>query len=571
MIEIKDFSFKYNDAVHPNLRNINLKIEKGEFLLITGPSGSGKTTLIRSFNGLIPHFYGGHITGQVKVQDQDVFNTPTRIMAEKVGMIFQNPENQLFMNDVENEIAFGMENLHFPRNKMKKRVEEMLNSFGLSELRKKQISTLSGGEKQKVAIASIIAMNPEVLILDEPTAELDPKSAEEILDFVLKLNSELRITIILIEHRLDRVLQFVDRVLLMKDGMIIKDGTPEQCFYENVDLEEMGISLPPLIKVCKKINSLSDGKRKKITSFNVEKCRDEIGDFLEEIEPKKNTTKSIGLDFNDYIKKFSNNKISVEFKAVSFGYNKEKLILDQINFQIHEGEFVSIIGRNGVGKTTLLKHINGLLKPKKGKVLVYGSETTKRTIAQLSSNVGYIFQNPSIQFYQDSLEEELFFVLNNYNYEKDEISKISNEVLNQFGLIDYKKVYSRYLSIGQQQKAALATVLALKPKILVLDEPTHGMDYIQKRYFMNFLNEYKKEGNSIILVTHDVETIAEYSDRVLLLSDGKIAMDDIKQNVLSKSLLFSPQINRLIKSFKNIPQNILTANELLEVIEFEEK
>ena len=279
MIEIDRLNFKYNDSQHPILVDVNLKFKPGDFILIVGPSGSGKSTLVRTINALIPNFYGGRISGSVNVQDMNVFNTPTRIMAGKVGMIFQNPENQLFMSDVESEIAFGMENLNFPKKIMKKRMEEILNSFGIAHLREKSIASLSGGEKQKVAIASVIAMNPEILILDEPTAELDPRSAEEILNIVQKLNNELGVTILLIEHRVDRVIQYADRIIVIDNGKIIADTTPKICFYNGIDLENLGVTVPPVIKVFNEIRK----KHPEITArpLTVGECRTHLQEFME--------------------------------------------------------------------------------------------------------------------------------------------------------------------------------------------------------------------------------------------------------------------------------------------------
>lgn len=568
MIQIDQLNFQYNDSQHLILVDINLKFKPGEFVLIVGPSGSGKSTLIRTLNALIPNFYGGRISGSVNVQDMNTFTTPTRVMAGKVGMIFQNPENQLFMSDVESEIAFGMENLNFSKKTMIKRMEEILDSFGITHLRKKSIASLSGGEKQKVAIASIIAMNPEILILDEPTAELDPRSAEDVLNLVQKINRELGVTVLLIEHRVDRVIQYADRIIVIDEGRIIADTSPRNCFYNDngIDLENLGVTVPPVIKIFKEIRK----KYPEITAqpLTVKECKTHLKELMEKNQPKVNFLTRKFTSYEEYQNYFRDAPVLVEIKDLSFGYNRERTILKNINLVIHGGEFISIIGRNGSGKTTLAKQIIGLLKPEKGTVHVKNEDISKQTVAQIARSVGYIFQNPSIQFYQDTLEEEIFFVLNNMKHEKSEIQGVTDDLLNQFGLTRYKNKYPRYLSIGEQQKAALATVLAIKPKILILDEPTHGMDYKQKDIFMKFLNEYRKQGNVVILISHDVETIAKFSERIILLSDGKIVMDDLKRNVLSHGLLFSPQIFSLIQNFEEFSEKIMTADEFLEVFEF---
>ena len=562
MIDIKKLTFTYNQSDKPVIVDINLKIQDGEFVLITGPSGSGKSTLVRTFNGLIPHFYGGRISGVIRVQEKDVFKTSTRKLAEKVGFVFQNPDNQLFMNDVEDELAFGLENLNAPINLIKKRIEETLDAIGIAHLRKRPISELSGGEKQKVAIGAVLATQPEILILDEPTAELDPKSAEEVLALIQKLNDELGITIILIEHRLDRVIQFVDRIIIIEQGKIIHDGAPKKIFQK--DLSHIGITIPPIVR-------LSNQLEIPYIPLTVKESRENLRNILNKVKVPQIVHNSFTEDFKDYFQLFDKKDLMVEFKNISFSYDKNQKILENISLQFHKGEFIAIMGRNGSGKTTLLKHINGLLRPNKGKVFVENRNIEKYSVAQLAQTVGFIFQNPAMQFYQDTVEEEIAFVLDRLKYEYDDIARLVENMLKKFDLEKYRKTYPRYLSVGEQQKVALASVLIANPKIIVLDEPTHGMDYKQKSLFFSYLNEYQNNGNLVILVTHDVESIAEYSDRVVLISEGRVVVDDLKRNVLSNALLFSPQVNRLVQGFKNLPQKILNYHELSKVINHEKK
>ena len=572
LIDIDNLTFSYYDKSLKSIKNINLNIKDGEFILITGVSGSGKSTLIKTFNGLIPHFYGGEFMGSITVQNMNPVEKSTRLMAEKVGVVFQNTDNQLFMSDVESELAFGMENLNFSKSEIANQMEKVLNSFGIEHLRNRSISELSGGEKQKLAIASVVAMKPEILILDEPTSELDQNAANDILTLIKKLNVEEGITIILIEHRIERIINFASRLIILEKGMVIHDGIPQKILQK--DLLGLGIYTPPLVELYKflKSKSIINGD----IPLSIEQGIDLFSSYFNELPIKRVNVGSIQFKqslptSNSYNQKFTNKKPIVLLDEVYFDYSKNIQVLKNVTFKAYPGEFIAIVGKNGSGKTTLLKHLNGLLKPKMGKVIINGNNTKKIPISKLSYIVQLMFQNPSIQFFRDTLYEEFFYVLKNYIDDEDEISERIDEMFKVFDLIPYKETYPRYLSIGEQQKAALASVLISRPKILVLDEPTHGMDYKQKIKFFELIDEYRKEGNLVIVASHDIETIAKYTDRILYLSDGKIVLDDLKWNVLPHIEGLQPIINKLLIPFKNFPKNILTITELIEILNYEEK
>jgi len=572
MIEICNLNFSYFGKTFEALKDINLKISKGEFVLLTGLSGSGKSTLIRVINGLIPNFYGGRISGSVKVLDMNVFEQKPRNLAQKIGMVFQNPENQLFMNNVESELVFGLENIKLSKSEINNRLNDTIELLGLELLRKRAINSLSGGEKQKVAIGAILAMQPEILILDEPTSELDPKSAEEILQVVRNLNRKLGITVILIEHRIDRVIEYVDRLIIMKEGQIIQDGKPKQIYNE--ENNSIKFFVPPVIKLFLEIR-----KHKKILlkynitpndiPINVYESSKILKEFFEDLTVDEGYTKYYQQNKEHYMQKFLNTDPLVEFKNVNFEYEKNNNILSNINFKAYPGEFIAIIGDNGAGKTTFLKLFNGLLRPKKGLIKINEKNVKSSSVAQISRDVGYIFQNPSIQFYQDTVKEELEVVLKNFKIQSENAKELLKEYSERLDLKSLLSIYPRYLSYGEQQRTVLASMLVVQPKILLMDEPTHGMDSLQKDHFFNYLDEYRKKGNLVILVTHDIESLTKYPERILFLSDGKIILDDLSNNVLShpKASQFSPQINRLIKKFPNLPNKIIKTEELLELIE----
>lgn len=554
MIKIKNFSFYYGDAKKPALNNINLEIGDGEFVLVTGPSGGGKSSLCRCLNGLIPHFYGGKVKGQIRVQGLSVLRRSTKDMATKVGMVFQDPESQLTAMDVEREISFGMENLGFPRELMAKRLEESLDTIGIAHLRYRQIHELSGGEKQKVAIASVLALHPDILVLDEPTSELDPKGAEEVLSVVERLNDELGLTIVLIEHRLERVGQFIDRMIMVDNGEIVASGDPRQVMSSEKP-EEIGVGTPPIIRLVRGLKN--KGVEIEKVPLTVKEGRSMLDDIF-----RNASTKPAWHD------KKQKGKLLMQTNKLWHAYPDGITALRDVNLSFYQGEFVAIMGRNASGKTTFIKHLNALLKPTKGEIIVSGVDTRKVTVAELSRMVGFVFQNPNDHLFADSVEDEIAFTLKSIGVEGKSVISRVDEMLEQFKITEYRKQYPRYLSGGERQRVALASVIVAKPKILILDEPTRGMDYRLKTELMNFLNEYRKDGNIVIMVTHDVEIVAEYTDRVVFLSEGRVIVDDYKRKVLANALLFSPQMNRLVQAFEkyDVPQDILTADEALEFI-----
>lgn len=554
MIRIKGLTFNYSDASKPALRDVNLAIDGGEFVLITGPSGSGKSSLCRCLNGLIPHFYGGTVSGKVEVDGLEVPKHPTKKLATKVGMVFQDPENQLVSMDVEREIAFGLENLGYSREILAKRVEESLDTLGISDLRYRQIHELSGGEKQKVAIASVLALHPDILVLDEPTSELDPQSAEEVLSTVQRLNDELGLTVVLIEHRLDRVIHLVDRMIVLNDGSIVADGNPRQVLADE-DIERIGIGPPPIVRLMHRLKA--GGAEPGAVPLTVKEGRSMLRDVFKKASKSKDISSEVAAA-----------ETVIEIKDLWHIYPQGITSLKGVTLNVHKGELLAIMGRNASGKTTLIKHVNGLLKPTKGRVSVGGIDTKEETTAELARRVGMVFQNPNDHIFADTVEEEIAFILKNLGLKGREIKPKIDDMLETFNIAEYRKQYPRSLSGGQKQRVALASVLVAQPEILILDEPTRGLEYKLKVDLMRFIKRYREQGKTVILVTHDVEIVAEHADRVALLSEGRVVVDGNKHDVLSKALLFSPQINRLVQAFEKygVAGNILTVEEAIDIL-----
>lgn len=547
MIKIQNLTFSYAGSPEPVLKEIDLTITDGEFVLLSGSSGSGKSSLVRCLNGLIPHFYGGRISGTVEVEEMVTTKCPLAKLATRVGLVFQDPENQLVTTDVEREIAFGLENLGLPRPEISKRLEEALDTVGIASLRYRSLHELSGGEKQKVAIASVLALKPQILVLDEPTSELDPQGAEDVLGIISRLNDELGLTVILVEHRLDRVIHLVDRLIVLDQGRIVADGQPAKIMRSQYEkLNKIGFGFPPLISLAQKL--IKAGHQVNGLPLTVKQARTVLEAFFRTVKnsPPRVNKKPSGIPV-------------IEVEKLWFAYQKELTVLKGIDLRLYQGEFIAVMGRNASGKTTLVKHFNGLLKPGKGKVLVNGQDIKKTTVAELARQVGYVFQNPNDHLFADTVEEEIAFTLKSLGFEN--IATRVNNALQQFNLAPYKKQYPRFLSGGEKQRVALASVLVAEPKVLILDEPTRGMDYGLKESLMQFLKEYRQRGNTVIVVTHDVEMAAAHAERIILLSEGKVVVDGHKKEVFS----------RVLQGFEKcgVPQNILTVEEALELLKYQ--
>jgi energy-coupling factor transport system ATP-binding protein len=526
--------------VPPALDDLSLRIDEGELVLVVGPSGAGKSTFLRCLNGLAPHFYGGRLSGQVRVAGRDPVALGPQGMAHTVGMVFQDPETQFVADQVEDELAFGMENQALPPALMRKRVEEVLDQLTIAHLRGRRMSTLSGGEKQRVAIAAVLALNPEVLVLDEPTSQLDPQSAEEVLVAIRRLNEDLGLTVILAEHRLERVVQFVDRVLCLP-------GAGQRALLDEPRVVMAAIDLnPPLA-------ALGKAKGWQPLPLTVKQARRFLprGDgslAVERSAAAESATLAAGAADPAGRQPSGAAPVAVA-EGVSFSYSG-LAALDGVTLALHPGEVVALMGRNGSGKSTLLKLLAGLLRPDRGSVRLalagQGSlDTRKASLEDIVRVAGYVPQNPGALLFKDTVLEELAFTRQGHNLPPDPAA--DQGLLARLGLAGYEERYPRDLSSGQRQRVALAAILVAQPLLLLLDEPTRGLDYAQKAALTDILLEQSRQGCAVLLATHDVELAARCSSRVVLLGDGQVVIDGPTRQVMTGSLVFASQINKLYR------------------------
>ncbi|MGE5474337.1 MAG: ABC transporter ATP-binding protein [Ignavibacteriales bacterium] len=475
----ENLTYLYPDSDKPALYGINLEISRGEVILIAGHSGCGKSTLLKLLAGLVPAFYGGKISGNAFYRGVNILDR-LKPLAPQVGMLFQDPEKQLVTSVVQSEITLPMENAGVNLIEANKRLAETLYITGIEDLVDKKICNLSSGQKQKVALASILGMNPDVLLLDEPTSQIDPETAEELLITVRNLAEKNGKTVLISEHKLEKCLSFANRVIVMDTGRIIFDGKSEE-YYDWA--KNSGYKNLP-----EKTRLLSGLKTK--------------GDGLSMQQPSQNPR--------------------IKIENLYFSYNEYKDVLKNINLEIKKGEFATVLGRNGSGKTTLLKNINGLLIPEKGLIQIDGNSTKGKSIYELAQKISYLGQNPDDYLFNDTVKDEILFTLKNFKRKWD--AKTQN-LIELFNLKQVENKNPRDLSTGQRQRTALASIMCMFQDVLLLDEPTRGMDYTNKKALGELLQILKNEGTTIVLVTHDTDFAAEYSDRVILMNEGEIIKD----------------------------------------------
>jgi energy-coupling factor transporter ATP-binding protein EcfA2 len=511
---VENLTFRYRDREAPSLRDISLQVRAGELLLLAGASGSGKTTFIRCVNGLIPRSYKGEIQGRVLLNGKENDKMALAHISQIVGTVLQDPERQILGTRVRNEVAFGLENLGMQREEIRSRIEVALDYLGIADLRDRETFNLSGGEKQKVALAGILAMRPSILLLDEPLASLDPASAQETLKLARRLVDE-GMALVIVEHRIEDVLSIhPDRVLFLNDGQARYLGDMEG-LYKVVNYHEIKIPAPMII------------------------------------ERAANDPPPPEIEFSPAAKSGAGEEALVRFENVSFGYEQGAEVLHGIDLEVRRGDVIAILGPNGAGKTTLVKHAIGLLKPRAGSVLIDGRDTHHISVAQIARTLGYVFQSPSHMLFAPTVREELAFGPRNLGHSPQKITEEVQEAIKIVNLDGRENDPPLALSFGQQKRVTIAAILAMRSRILVMDEPTAGQDYENYMDFMDAILGLPSF-EAIIFITHDVDLAVIYANRVLLVNQGRLVADGPPPQVLD-------DVERL-RSNRLVPTSLLKAN-----------
>ena len=538
MISFNQVSLIYPQAQKTIFNDLTFSVPEGELLLIMGQTGSGKSSLLKLINGLVPHHTGGILSGEITVAGRSTRMHRPRELADLIGIVGQNPAEGFVTDTVEEEIAFGMESLGVPREVMRKRVEETLDLLGLAQLRNRSLSTLSGGEAQRVAIAAVLTMHPKVLLLDEPTSALDPIAAEEVLSILARLVHDLGLTIIIAEHRLERVLQFVDRIIHVlgeENSGQVRIGLPEEIMAQSQ-------SAPPVVLLGKD----QDWNPLPLTVRDARRLAEPLREKLANLSPpirKSAEVKSLQL--------------ILEIKKLVVEYEK-KVAVKGIDLEVSQGEVVAIMGRNGAGKSSLLGSAVGITPIKSGQVLLDGKPAPELKGKSLISLVGFVPQEATDLLYGESVLQECAFADRDSQVAPGTTYKILNQLLPDISEI----AHPRDLSEGQRLCLVLAIVLAAAPKLLILDEPTRGLDYSAKLRLIKILRSMANEGRSVILSTHDVELVAEVATRVVFLAEGEKIADGSTLDILTSSPAFAPQISKILA-----PGKWLTFSEITSALE----
>ncbi|EJO16375.1 Cobalt transport ATP-binding protein cbiO [Streptococcus salivarius K12] len=525
-ISFNQFTFQYDAQAEATLKDISFDIVKGEKVLILGPSGSGKSTLAQCLNGIIPNIHKGQAQGQVRIAGQNIFKQSIYDKSQLVSTVLQDPDGQFIGITVAEDLAFALENDCANQSEMKDKVALWAERLDLTSLLNHRPQDLSGGQKQRVSLAGVLIDESPILLFDEPLANLDPKSGQETIDLIDKIHKEVGATTIIIEHRLEDVLyRPVDRILLVNDGTLLFNGSPDELLSSTLLLEN-GIREPLYVTVLRQLGF--------------------------DTRDAQNLSQLDALDLSDLVlpdrvlkdKRDSSSDSILKVEGLSVSYGDNPAIIEDMSFSLKKGERLAIVGKNGAGKSTLAKALCGFV-PSQGKLTYKGLDISQDSIAERSERIGFVLQNPNQMISQTMIFDEVALGLRLRGIEETEVEERVHEVLKTCGLYSFRKWPISALSFGQKKRVTIASILVLKPEIIILDEPTAGQDYKTYTDIMNFLDSLQKQGHTIVMITHDMQLMLEYSDRCLVVVEGKIIADDNPVTILNqKELLESANLKQ---------------------------
>lgn len=525
-ISFNQFTFQYDAQAEATLKDISFDIVKGEKVLILGPSGSGKSTLAQCLNGIIPNIHKGQAQGQVRIDGKNIFKQSIYDKSQLVSTVLQDPDGQFIGLTVAEDLAFALENDCANQSEMKDKVALWAERLDLTSLLNHRPQDLSGGQKQRVSLAGVLIDESPILLFDEPLANLDPKSGQETIDLIDKIHKEVGATTIIIEHRLEDVLyRPVDRILLVNDGTLLFNGSPDELLSSTLLLEN-GIREPLYVTVLRQLGF--------------------------DTRDAQNLSQLDALDLSDLVlpdrvlkdKRDSSSDSILKVEGLSVSYGDNPAIIEDMSFSLKKGERLAIVGKNGAGKSTLAKALCGFV-PSQGKLTYKGQDISQDSITERSERIGFVLQNPNQMISQTMIFDEVALGLRLRGIEETEVEERVHEVLKTCGLYSFRKWPISALSFGQKKRVTIASILVLKPEIIILDEPTAGQDYKTYTDIMNFLDSLQKQGHTIVMITHDMQLMLEYSDRCLVVVEGKIIADDNPVTILNqKDLLESANLKQ---------------------------
>ena len=559
-IEVTGFSFSYQGSGAWQLAAVGTGLRRGERLAVMGATGAGKSTLAMALNGLIPHHHHGQVHGSVRVGGLDTAQAPVTEIVRRVGLVMQDPETQITGQTVLGDAAVGPANLGLPKEIVLGRAAEALEMVGMGGLEERDATALSGGQKQRLAIAGIIAMRPEILVLDEPTSELDPQATAEVFEVVKRLSADGETSLVMIDHEPEIIAEWADRLLVLDAGRVVYDGSPAGFFADDAAVSAARLRAPQVSEVAIALRERSryDGSIP-VTLAEASAVLPRFGDAWASLPERAESEATSG-------------EVVVEAQGLGHVYPGGVEALADVDVQIRAGEFVAVLGRNGAGKTTFARHLNGLLRPSSGLLRIAGDDAAGLKIGQLATHVGYVFQNPDHQIFANSVRDEVGYGLKNQGWDADRIAARVDEVLER---VDMSGVADRHpftLGKGQRQRLAVASVLALEPEVLVIDEPTTGQDHAGATSMLELISDLNASGHTVLMITHDMTLVAEHARRTLLFAGGRMIADTTprelfgSEELLRRGNLVPPQVTTLARDL-GARDTVTTPAEFLELFE----